>query len=108
MHGYHFPILNHIRHREKIDLPYYLFTSLSTSVSKGVTPLLHQGLIYALYKFVFDHCTQHDCLLTLCRHSELKYETPRSFVRIELIETNPLLSNEKTLSQRLKVKRLDK
>lgn len=45
VHGYHFPILNHIRHLEKINLSLFLFSSLIQSLAHGENLSLHQGLI---------------------------------------------------------------
>lgn len=41
IHGYHFPILNHICHLEKINLLFFLFSSLSQSLTNGANPPLH-------------------------------------------------------------------
>lgn len=47
---YHFPLLNHIRHNERIDFPFYLLSSLQINIEKGVGPPLHQGLMLSIYK----------------------------------------------------------
>lgn len=90
MHGYHFPILNHIRYGEMINFPYYIFTCLESYIANGTNPLMHQGLIYIMYKYAFYHSPNHSHLLTLPSNFEPKEETGRSSIEIELIETNPL------------------
>lgn len=46
--GYHFSLLNHIHHREWINVPFYLLSSLMSYISKGDSLPLYQDLIYAL------------------------------------------------------------
>lgn len=41
MQDYHFPILNHIRHGDKINLPYFLLNSLVASIANGANTPLH-------------------------------------------------------------------
>lgn len=50
VHVYHFPLLNHIRHGERVNFPFYLLSSLHLNIEKGASPPLHQGLMLALYK----------------------------------------------------------
>lgn len=50
-HAYHFPILNHIRHGECINLLFYLLSSMQLNIEKGANSPLHQGLMLTLYKF---------------------------------------------------------
>lgn len=51
VHVYHFPLLNHIRHGERINFRFYLLSSLKRSIEKGTSPPLHQGLMLTLYKY---------------------------------------------------------
>lgn len=51
VHVYHFPLLNHIRHGECINLPFYLLSSVQLNIEKGASPPLHQGLMLTLYKY---------------------------------------------------------
>lgn len=39
--AYHFPILNHIRHGERINTSFYLLSSMQLNIEKGANPSLH-------------------------------------------------------------------
>lgn len=51
VHGYHFSFLCHIHKIERINIPFFLFSSLKQCKAKGASPL-HQGLIQFLYNYV--------------------------------------------------------
>lgn len=85
VHGYHFPILSHIRHKEFINIPYYLFYSLYINSEKDVSPPLHQGLIFALYKHVFSLSPHNSKMLTYNEN----LDNPSISIKIEVIETEP-------------------
>lgn len=104
VHGCDFPILNHIRHGEIINLPYFLFTSLESCIANGVNPSLHQVLIYLMYKYAFDHFPNRNCLLSLPSSSEKKKQG--SSMKIELIESKPLRSSDSTSLANLKGKKM--
>ncbi|KAH9293232.1 hypothetical protein KI387_041565 [Taxus chinensis] len=55
VYGPHFFILLHLRWGKKINLAAFLFQSLEHSINlarEGEGPILHQGLLYLLFKFV--------------------------------------------------------
>lgn len=81
MHSYHFPKPNYIRHGDKINLPYFLFTFLVASIAISTNPPLHQGLIYIMYKDSFEHSPHCSYLFTLPRNLKPKEEAHGSFVK---------------------------
>lgn len=56
MRGYHLAILNHIRWRKRVNVPYFLFKELKKATEdfqKGRTKYaLHQGLFLLIAKFM--------------------------------------------------------
>lgn len=70
MHGHHFLILNHIRNGEKVNLPFFLFSSLESCIQNVANPPLHQGFIYFLYKFIVDHSPSLNSLSPILGNEE--------------------------------------
>lgn len=52
VHGYHFPILNHVQHLEKINLPFFLFFCLSSKIWRMAQTLPYiRGLLGLFISF---------------------------------------------------------
>lgn len=56
-YGYHFVLLNHFRHGEKVSLPYYLVCSMDHTIKEMQKDpqgdhALHQGLMVLFYKLL--------------------------------------------------------
>lgn len=82
VHAYYFPLLNHIRHGERINLPFYLLSSLQLNIEKGASPPLHQGLMLSLYKYALSlnpHDSPYDQFLKSLYSCDAKNRGKRSF-----------------------------